>query len=903
MKHWVSLLVRCWLRADVFAIVFLVGLPLLYFFPVTLGQKIWYGEDVLLEWIPFGTELSIALREGRLPLWATGMMNGFPLLAEGQVGALYPLNIVLYRLLPAYWAVSYQTLLHILWASCGMYVLARAYGYHLASAVLAALVFSFNGFVVSHLIHLSFITTLSWLPWVVFLNRRFQIARQTDAAVGRWFLGLAIAIALQLLSGFPQIAFLTAIIVVVFGLFDQRMKQLNWRTIVWLGLPWIFGAGIAAIQLIPTFELAQYSERLSVLGNEFSSSYALPPTALVRLIFPLALGMPNTINNEHWSYVGVAPLVLALLTILFQRNGWPIFIALFALSGLLLAVGNVNPLFPYISALPILNYFRAPARFMLFFVIAAALLSAHAFHFLSQRLAARPSRQWLIWAVLFASLDLLAIGAIYSQSWDFWVDVWVYLPWGLGLVTLIILLLAWTRHIERRVFQVSVIGLAIFDLACCGALFFYLLNPLASPAYVLAEPRAFIALEKSPEPYRVFTDGLGAPSFPTSRNALSQNVALIFRKENALGYTPLEYEGNRHYFLNLKPAMLNLYNARYVFVPLEPTHSDLFAPRKEVRLDLTRRIAISPTLVSGIEIVSFTQDADDVPQGFMVARLIIETDDGQREEFPLRVGIETADWDYERKVGRVAYDRPKVAYSFPAFWRSFGRDFTGYTYVTRFDFRSSVQVVGIELDVVEPDVHLNIVAASLFNKNGQSISLAQLSGKNDFIVRFLSDTVAVWENLNYLPRVFIVHNAESFTRRLEFYRIQEPSFDPRRVVLLDRGPALSDGATTPAQDWVEIIDYKPESVRLVAQTDRAGYLVLLDSWYPGWRAFVDGREVPVYRANFLFRAIPLEPGEHSIVFELRPLTLYVGAVVSALCFAFTCLVSLRLGWKARKVGQ
>lgn len=908
MKQWVRLL-ALWQNADGRAIVFLVVLPLVYFFPVTLGQKIWYGDDIFLQWIPFGTELAVAIYDIRLPLWALGMLNGFPLLAEGQIGAFYPINLVLYRFLPVYLAVSYQNLLHIIWAECGVYALARAYGYQRPCAILASIIFSFSGFLVSHLIHIPFITALSWFPWLILLTTRFLRASPAATLSGRWFLCLTLVVALQILAGSLHVTLLSAICVIIWGFFTllifpnpQTSYYLDWQDLVRLVSAWLLGIGVSAIQLAPTFELMQYSERLSALDYSFRIVSSLPLAALVKLFFPFVHGMPDGPNNEFWNYVGILPLALAFIALLVQRNAWTVFLALLAVIGVSLAVGNANPLFPYISALPILNYFRAPARFMLFFVMAAALLSATALQFLSQRLEKRSTRQWMIGAVVFAILDLFTIGAVYDQSGDFWTEAWMYLPWGLSLATLVILTLAWTRRLERRMFQVVVISLTILDLACFSAPFFHSINPLASPTYILAEPRAFVALEKTHKPYRIFTDESGVPPFPTNRNALFPNVALIYRQESANGYTPLAYEGNHGYFLNLTPAMLNLLNARYVFVPLEPARPDgLVAPRREVRIDLTQRVTISPMLASGIEIVSFTQDADTMPAGTVVAQLVIETSDGQQETFPLRLGFETADWDYERK--HVAYTKPTVAYTFPAFWRSFGRNFTGYAYEARWAFRQPAQVVGMWLEVLEPDVHLNIVAASLHNDQGHAVSVARLVGKNDFVIRFLSDTVAVWENLNFLPRAFIVHKAETFTRRLEFYRIQEPSFDPKRVVLLDNGPSLDNEGATPAHDHVEITRYQPESVRLVARTDRVGYLVLLDSWYPGWRAWVDGREVPVYRADFLFRAIPLEPGEHVIAFEFRPLTLYVGALVSAASLVVTSLVSLRLGWKTRKVAQ
>jgi len=882
-------------QPDFLAMVFLAAVPMIYFYPVTLGQQIWYGSDILVAWIPFGTELAMALRAGRLPLWAPGMMNGFPLFAEGQVGALYPVNLVLYRLLPAYWAVSYQNLIHLIWAAWGMYVLIRGYGYGIASAILAGIIFSFNGFVISHLIHVPLITALSWLPWLVFLAMHFIRAHQVQKHWGGWFLALTFAIAMQMLAGFPQVTLLSAMTVFVFALIDfQARGQKNWQDIARLGIPWLFGTGIAAVQLIPTLELAQYSERVNRLGNAFWSSYSLPLSMLEGLFFPR--GIPNHGNNELWNYVGVVPLVLAFIAPIIQRSRWTMFLVMFALVGILLAVGDVNPLFPLISRLPIINYFRAPARYMLFFLISATLLSATTFQFLSQRLyVVQLSKKHFVLAGIFAVMDLGAIHLAYSQPWNFWLE-YRFLWSGLWIMSFIVLGVGWLRRFERHMFQIIIIGIVLFDLFCFTAFFRYFLNPLASPNYVLAEPRAVTVL-KTDELDRTFTDEfeVDIPRFPAIRNSLVPNIALIFRKPSANGYTPLSYEGYSPYLFNLTPAKLNLLNARYVFVLLDPLPPNgLVAPRESVRLGLTKPVTFPPTMASGIELVSFTQDADDAPAGMPIATVILQTSDGERIEFPLRVGIETADWDYERKREQVAYDKPQVAHSFPAFWRSFGRSFTGYAYAARFDFPKNLSVVGIQMPVSEPDVHLNLVAASLYDEQGQAISIARLAGKNDFVPRFLSDTVAVWENLNYLPRAFIVHNAESFTNGLEFYRIQEPSFHPEHVVLLSGGPALSDTSTLPAQDAVEILDYQPESIRLTARTDRPGYLVLLDSWYPGWNAFVDGRAVPVYRGDFLFRAIPIEAGEHTVVFEFRPLSFWLGALISVLSLGASILIAVRL---------
>ncbi|HEU0007199.1 MAG TPA: YfhO family protein, partial [Terriglobia bacterium] len=77
-----------------------------------------------------------------------------------------------------------------------------------------------------------------------------------------------------------------------------------------------------------------------------------------------------------------------------------------------------------------------------------------------------------------------------------------------------------------------------------------------------------------------------------------------------------------------------------------------------------------------------------------------------------------------------------------------------------------------------------------------------------------------------------------------------------------------------------ITDSKPNSVRIEAQVESEGFLVLSDVHYSGWKASVDGRPVKILQANAVFRGIPPGPGRHTIDFHFRPRSVYVGAVVS-----------------------
>ncbi|MCB0089970.1 MAG: YfhO family protein, partial [Caldilineaceae bacterium] len=62
----------------------------------------------------------------------------------------------------------------------------------------------------------------------------------------------------------------------------------------------------------------------------------------------------------------------------------------------------------------------------------------------------------------------------------------------------------------------------------------------------------------------------------------------------------------------------------------------------------------------------------------------------------------------------------------------------------------------------------------------------------------------------------------------------------------------------------------PERVELRARSQEAALLVLSDSYYPGWRAWVDGAATPIYAANYLARGIKLPAGDHTVVFAYEP---------------------------------
>lgn len=143
----------------------------------------------------------------------------------------------------------------------------------------------------------------------------------------------------------------------------------------------------------------------------------------------------------------------------------------------------------------------------------------------------------------------------------------------------------------------------------------------------------------------------------------------------------------------------------------------------------------------------------------------------------------------------------------------------------------------------------------------------------------------VYTNPHYLPRAFL---AKDFIvekeRTLILKYLASKDFDPEKILYLEEMPiigSIQGAAITPDNDRVLIPEYKPERIKMrawVGPKDR--WLFLSDTYYPGWKASVDGKPTKIYRANYAFRAIHLQPGQHDIIWSYDPILFKIGSAIT-----------------------
>jgi hypothetical protein len=157
----------------------------------------------------------------------------------------------------------------------------------------------------------------------------------------------------------------------------------------------------------------------------------------------------------------------------------------------------------------------------------------------------------------------------------------------------------------------------------------------------------------------------------------------------------------------------------------------------------------------------------------------------------------------------------------------------------------------------------------------------------------------LWMNEMPVRRVWISdHIIDSPNDSITLSKLMGSSYDPRDVIFSNENhqslplrPATSIAKAT-------ITEEEPESVSIETSCEHPGYLILSDTYYPGWKSFVDGRESEIHRANYAMRAVYLEPGQHNVQFVFDPISFRIGALISLI--SLVGVLSLGVGMILRR---
>ena len=303
--HWAAL--EQWFTPGRFA----AGLGLLIFAsfsPVLLGRETFFFRDYAIFGYPLAHYHKQAFWNGELPLWNPLNHCGLPFLAQWNTLVFYPLSLI-YLLLPMPWSLSFFCLFHLFLAGLGMYFLARRWSGSQFAGSAAGVAFAFSGLMLSCLKWPNNMAGLGLFPWVVFaLDKAWAGERYGVMAA-------ALVSATQLLSGAPEMIFVTWMLAGILGLRRFCVEKERRVEIVLKSTAIIvLAAGLAAPQLLPFLDLLRYSQRDAGFSG---SAWAMPLSGWANFFLPLFGSIPShhgvyAQTGQYWvsSYYVALPATL-----------------------------------------------------------------------------------------------------------------------------------------------------------------------------------------------------------------------------------------------------------------------------------------------------------------------------------------------------------------------------------------------------------------------------------------------------------------------------------------------------------------------------------------------------------------------------------------------------------------
>ena len=350
-------------------IAFFAFVIVFYFWELICMKSAFLGGDYASQFYPWSQIYATSIKQFIFPFWTRFFHSGFPMIAEGQVGGFYPLNLLFFFALPFKIAYNYLVVCHFLLAGIFTYMYSRKLGACQWGGSIAALIFCFGSAYAGCFYNTVTVKTLIWVPFVLWLFENYFDTKRV-----RYILSAGVILGMQLVAGFAQVACYSAafyLVYLIYGLYLR--KDIKIKDLFSLAVAYLIAGVIFLPQFLLSWELVSVSVRAKAsLGFALWGSF--PPLNFMSVVFPY------WISHGTRFYIGIFSLIFLIVYLMRlkdDRKIRPLFVV-FLLS-IFLALGKYNPLF--VLALKVTKFysFRNPSKILFFAMFAASVMAGCGF--------------------------------------------------------------------------------------------------------------------------------------------------------------------------------------------------------------------------------------------------------------------------------------------------------------------------------------------------------------------------------------------------------------------------------------------------------------------------------------------------------------------------------------------
>ncbi len=829
--------------------------------------------------------------------WSSAEFGGLPVLADPQVAAWFPVNL-LFRGVFGSWS-GYIVAAYVVGASG-----AFAYGWQLTRSVPAAAVMGIawplGDAMAARFPHLQMLHGYAWVPWAL-----FAVDRLIAGPSRRWIAIAAGIFTCVGLSGHLQVVVYSTYLVAIYALVAWLFESRRLAALGALAAAGALALLLCAVQFVPSLADADWFARVQVNFGQFAMSFAKQPQELVALLVPQFCYE----HREGPMYVGITTVILAALALVGDARGWRTwFWLVVAVVAVMLSLGQESPLAAAAYDLPLYNRFRVVARHLPFASFAIVVLGGFGAALLAAGRVARGRAIGALVAVAVVTGYAVALVRARPDVFPpacggrglFWIYGGLLSDTGMQAVIaaagLVLVLLALVPRLRRGavIALVLLLGVDLLNVQTDKVTLIGMEPPKLLAAALVGPGVHADALKQAVAPARQRV-------LPLEGSALDPVVpgtwARLWGLDSLGGYNPLlpsrfnvltriGNSGSAPDALLLDPnQVLDLFAVRDVIVraarlpPDEPVETIDKAPSLDVTLGSTdcqahdvQRATFGMSAAVDASAVVLDADLgcyDNVRAGHEVATVSVRMADGSVVNAPLTAPLGSQVRIPLPRAGRV--ERVQIATAPMLAW---------------------IRVR--HLAVAGPDGRLHPASLPLASLAGvdrwREVRRFQTSRESD---RGRDEDVrgeeafVVFENRRARPRLWLVHDTREVPDALAPDALRSgqtrdgAAFDVATTALVPPGSGLP--ATVGQGDGV-VVPTRVANGDIVARVDSpgGGLLVVSELHHPGWTATIDGQPAPVLRVDYAIMGVRVEPGRHRVELGFRPRSATYGMIISGL---------------------
>ncbi|OGF45906.1 MAG: hypothetical protein A2452_06215 [Candidatus Firestonebacteria bacterium RIFOXYC2_FULL_39_67] len=303
------------LRITVLYPVLLILLCVFFWSELVFLNKIPFFRDIILQFYPWQIFADNSVSSGVVPLWNNFSGCGSPFIANLQSAVFYPLKLIFY-LMPLVAAVKLYVVSHFVLAAIFMFYLAKDFKISGKAAFFSALVFTFNGYMVSRVEFFSVMSSSVWIPLIILLLKRL-----IETGKFKYFALSSLAVSMPVFAGSVQIYFYNFLIALAFVIWYSWPGKKEWwrNTGIYIAVT-AMSLLLSSIQLLPFLEFVMNSVRQSGMPYSFASNWSLYPAKLINFLTPFIWGNPSISayygTDQFWVscfYCGILSVLLIIM--------------------------------------------------------------------------------------------------------------------------------------------------------------------------------------------------------------------------------------------------------------------------------------------------------------------------------------------------------------------------------------------------------------------------------------------------------------------------------------------------------------------------------------------------------------------------------------------------------------